>query len=175
MPSFDSFDALRTDPKEEALEVTLSVGGRRVTLPWKADGKAAETLRDRHDIEIGEVLSQIQDVSGGTLSPEVLEEHGISSLKEFEALSDAKRKEIVEASDPGGEEVSLTLEALAGLLHAGFVRFEPSLEREEVLSAVGFPALAEAPIEEMIQRLSPSRDETAPDTGSPEASPEGKG
>jgi hypothetical protein len=164
MANFDSFDALRTDPKEEALEVTLTVAGNEVMLPWKADGKAAETLRDRHDIEIGEVLSQIQDVSGGALSQKVLEEHGISSREEFEALSDQERKEIVEASDTGGAEVGHMLEALAGLLHAGFVRFEPDLERDEVLSAVGLPALAEAPIQKMIHRLSPSRDETAPET-----------
>lgn len=164
MANFDSFDALRSDPKEQALEVTLTVAGSEVTLPWKADGKAAERLRDRHDIEIGEVLSQIEDVSGRTLSKDALEEYGVSSREEFEALSDQERKEIVEASAAGKAEVGQMLEALAGLLHAGFARFEPDLEKDEVLSAVGLPTLAEAPIEEMIQRLSPSRDETAPET-----------
>jgi hypothetical protein len=163
MPDFDSFDALRSDPKKQALEVTLTIGGESVTLPWKADGQAAATLRDRHDIEIGEVLSQIQDVSGSTLSEEVLEEHGVTSREDFEALPEEEKQAIIDASEAGESDAGRMIEALAGLLHAGFVRFEPGLERETVLSAVGFPALAEAPIEEMVGRLSPSRDETAPE------------
>ena len=163
MPDFDSFDALRSDPKEQALEVTLTIGGDPVTLPWKADGQAAATLRDRHDTQIGEVLSQIQGVSGSTLSEEILEEHGVTSREDFEALPEEERQAIIDASNAEESDVGRMLEALAGLLHAGFVRFEPGLERETVLSAVGLPALAEAPIEKMIGRLSPSRDETAPE------------
>jgi hypothetical protein len=172
MPDFDSFDAFHSDPREQALKVTLFIDGKEVTVPWKADGQAATTLRDRHDIEIGEVLSEIQTLGEDSLPEDVLEEHGIESRKGFAQLPDQERKEILEEVDLKGGKASDMVEAVAILLHAGFVRFEPSLTREEVLSAVGFQTLGKVPLEEMVSRLAPSSDETAPEANN---ETEGKG
>jgi len=149
--AFDSFDDLTSsDPRDGALEV--------MGLPWRVDGRSAEILRDRHGIDLGELLESIQEVVGG-VDEDVLKEHGIDSADDLQKLSDEEREAVAEASTTnlGG-----MMSAAVSLLHAGWVRFEPGLTREQVQAAVDLPALTDLPIEQMVRRIMPSEDKSAP-------------
>ena len=162
MSDFDSFDALTSeDPKDGALPITIPSAG--ITLPWRVDALAAERLRDRHGIPFADVLDVVDDMLGG-VDQELLDEYGIESSEDYQALSEKKRQEIADSADHA--DIDTTMSAAARLLHAGFVRFEPGLEYEEVLGAVTFGDLQSLPISQMAQRMVPSDDETAPDVDS---------
>jgi len=164
MPEFDSFDDLTSsDPRDSALPIEVEINGAAKTLPWRIDARSAEVLRDRHGIEFDEVLSTVDRVTG-SVSEETLREYGIESAEDLDQLTEAERAALEEEIDSEST-VGGMLEAAGMLLWAGFVRFEPSLTKEQVLAAIDLPALSELPISRMLSRLQPAADETRPDAG----------
>jgi hypothetical protein len=155
MPEFDSFDDLTSqDPADGALRV--------MGLPWRVDGRSAEILRDRHDTKFKEVLEAVDRMASGGIDEEVLRRHGITSSDDLQALPDEKKREIAREAKTSAEPTQI-LETAALLLWAGWVRFEPGLELKQVMSAVDIGSVSDLPIEEMISRLVPSIDDSAPE------------
>jgi hypothetical protein len=148
----DWSDLTDTDTAEDRA-LTIELRGKEV--PWLIDGKAIRVLKQRHDTDLSDVLAAAQSLAlqAASVQAEAL------SDEEIDELSDEEREAIEESS--GGDVMDLAemYETVGLLLHAGAVRFEPSLKEEAVCGLVGPDNVGTLPLGTMIARAFPDEEE----------------
>jgi hypothetical protein len=165
MPEFDSFDALRSDPLDDALPVEIPVAGQIRTFPWRLDGRSTHVLQERHDTDISEVLEAVDTLVQSKVDPDVLAEHGIDSMEDLDDLPEEKREEIAEEVVSDAQiDVGDALDAFAKLLHAGFVRFQPDVTLDEVRGILRPKTAAHVPFQQMLRRVATQKDDALPES-----------
>ena len=153
MPQFDSFDQLTDAAEDRALAITFA----GLTLPWLVDGLAMERAA-RQGVELGETVAALQAMQPDGVDPAALQ-----------AMSDEERKEaIAKIQAEGGadmQRVQDAISAIADLLFIGFCRFEPGLDRNDILAHVNLSSMETLPVGEMVEHMTGDADPDAPDAG----------
>jgi hypothetical protein len=97
------------------------------------------------------------------LDPEALAQHGIESPADLQDLPEEEAEAIAEDVMDGMEvDIASHMEAYAQLLHAGFVRFQPDLQLDEVRGILTPKTVAYVPFQQIVQRVAVAEDEQMP-------------
>ena len=151
--AFDSFDQLTDRAEDRALAIDFA----GLTLPWLVDGLAIERA-SRRGVELGATIADLQRLQPEGVDPSALQ--AMSEDEQQEAL-----KQFAEEGGADMDRVQQAITAVADLLFIGFCRFEPALEREQVLAHVSLEAIATFPLGQMVDHMTGSDDPDAPDAG----------
>ena len=126
----------------------------------RLDGKTIRVLKRRHDTDISEILAAARELSvqAASVQKEIVAE-------ELQDVPEEQRAEILEQIDAFADREFDTVDLpemygiIGRLLWAGAVRFEPSLEEEDVAGLVGRDNVGDLPIGTMMEQAFPEQDD----------------
>lgn len=149
----DWSDLTDTDTAEDRA-LTIQVRGQE--LPWLVDGKSIRVMKQRHGVDLSEILAAAMDLAtqGAAVQAQDVPEEALEELPEEQRAAIEE-----EASPEDVMELTAIYGTVGRLLWAGAVRFEPSLSEEDVCGLVGPDNVTELPLGEMIARSFPDEEE----------------